>query len=118
MLSLRSGFIGRDGRMPGLSVRGTWRGLPQSEHARLTRHDFSGPHPAGLVGTHVHFLMGASLERIAWTVGYQDVIAIGRLVSRRCAVHGQSDIVSGALGQPATLDLEPSRRGFAGAGCG
>ena len=53
--------------------------VPQSQHARLARHDFSGPHPAGLAGTHVHFLMGASLERIAWTVGYQDVIAIGRL---------------------------------------
>ena len=34
---------------------------------------------AGLAGTHVHFLMGASLQRIAWTIGYQDVIAVGRL---------------------------------------
>lgn len=53
--------------------------IPQSGHERITRHDFAGPHPAGLAGTHVHFLMGASLARIAWTIGYQDVIAVGRL---------------------------------------
>ena len=53
--------------------------MPQAAHERISRHDFSGPHPAGLAGTHVHFLMGASAERIAWTVGYQDVIAVGRL---------------------------------------
>ena len=53
--------------------------IPQNAHERLSRHDFAGPHPAGLAGTHVHFLMGASLSRVAWTIGYQDVIAIGRL---------------------------------------
>ena len=53
--------------------------MPQAAHERISRHDFSGPHPTGLAGTHVHFLMGASAERIAWTVGYQDVIAVGRL---------------------------------------
>lgn len=53
--------------------------IPQGGHERITRHDFGGPHPAGLAGTHVHFLMGASLSRIAWTIGYQDVIAVGRL---------------------------------------
>ena len=53
--------------------------MPQATHERISRHDFSGPHPAGLAGTHVHFLMGASTERIAWTIGYQDVIAVGRL---------------------------------------
>ncbi len=53
--------------------------MPQAAHQRISRHDFAGPHPAGLAGTHVHFLMGASLERIAWTIGYQDVIAVGRL---------------------------------------
>ncbi len=53
--------------------------MPQSAHERISRYDFAGPHPAGLAGTHVHFLMGASAERIAWTIGYQDVIAVGRL---------------------------------------
>ena len=53
--------------------------VPQASHEHISRHDFSGPHPAGLAGTHVHFLMGASAEKIAWTIGYQDVIAVGRL---------------------------------------
>ena len=40
---------------------------------------FDGPHPAGLAGTHIHFLEGASASKVVWQVGYQDVIAIGRL---------------------------------------
>ena len=53
--------------------------IPEAGHERVSRHDFAGPHPAGLPGTHVHFLMGVSSQRIAWTIGYQDVIAVGRL---------------------------------------
>ncbi|HCS27062.1 MAG TPA: NADH:ubiquinone reductase (Na(+)-transporting) subunit A [Spongiibacteraceae bacterium] len=41
--------------------------------------EFAGPHPAGLPGTHVHFLAGASSRRSVWTINYQDVIAIGKL---------------------------------------
>lgn len=40
---------------------------------------FAGPHPAGLVGTHVHFLAPVGVTRTVWHLGYQDVIAIGRL---------------------------------------
>jgi Na+-transporting NADH:ubiquinone oxidoreductase subunit A len=53
--------------------------IPLASNDRLERVDFEGPHPAGLVGTHIHFLLGASLSKLAWHVGYQDVIAIGRL---------------------------------------
>ncbi|MEP3048193.1 MAG: Na(+)-translocating NADH-quinone reductase subunit A [Roseibium sp.] len=41
---------------------------------------FSGPHPAGLAGTHMHFLDAPSAAKTVWTIGYQDVIAIGRLL--------------------------------------
>ena len=44
-----------------------------------TTEEFAGPHPAGLSGTHVHFLHPVSESRTVWTVGYQDVIAIGHL---------------------------------------
>jgi len=39
---------------------------------------FSGPHPAGLVGTHIHFLdpVGPG-GRVVWYLNYQDVLAIG-----------------------------------------
>lgn len=41
---------------------------------------FSGPHPAGLAGTHMHFLEPPTAAKTVWTIGYQDVIAIGRLL--------------------------------------
>ncbi|MEM9014911.1 MAG: Na(+)-translocating NADH-quinone reductase subunit A [Pseudomonadota bacterium] len=41
---------------------------------------FSGPHPAGLSGTHMHFLLPPTAERTVWTIGYQDAIAIGQLM--------------------------------------
>ncbi len=41
--------------------------------------EFGGPHPAGLVGTHMHFLKPANAANVNWHVNYQDVIAIGRL---------------------------------------
>ncbi|MEM8551315.1 MAG: Na(+)-translocating NADH-quinone reductase subunit A [Pseudomonadota bacterium] len=41
---------------------------------------FSGPHPAGLAGTHMHFLEPPSATKVVWSIGYQDVIAIGRLM--------------------------------------
>lgn len=40
---------------------------------------FEGPHPAGLVGTHIHFLHPVSAERMVWHINYQDVIALGHL---------------------------------------
>ncbi len=48
---------------------------------------FSGPHPAGLVGTHIHYLDPVAAGKTVWHLGYQDVIAIGRLfVTGRLAV--------------------------------
>ncbi len=45
---------------------------------RLELATFDGPHPAGLVGTHIHHLLPVSRQRRVWYVGYQDVLAIGR----------------------------------------
>lgn len=42
---------------------------------------FAGPHPAGLAGTHIHFLHALNPEQPVWTIGYQDVIVIGRLLT-------------------------------------
>lgn len=41
--------------------------------------EFVGPHPAGLVGTHMLRLAPASAGREVWHIGYQDVVAIGEL---------------------------------------
>ena len=40
---------------------------------------FDGPHPAGLVGTHIHNLMPVGPNRTVWSINYQDVVAIGAL---------------------------------------
>jgi len=39
---------------------------------------FAGPHPAGLPGTHIHFLEPVGASRKVWHIGYQDVMAAGR----------------------------------------
>ncbi len=43
-------------------------------------HHFAGPHPAGLAGTHIHHLHPVTQQSQVWSVGYQDVVAIGKLV--------------------------------------
>ncbi|HKI75387.1 MAG TPA: Na(+)-translocating NADH-quinone reductase subunit A [Pseudomonadales bacterium] len=53
--------------------------IPQSANTRVKSEAFSGPHPAGLVGTHIHFLMPVSQQRAVWHLGYQNLIAIGQL---------------------------------------
>ncbi|MEM8914893.1 MAG: Na(+)-translocating NADH-quinone reductase subunit A [Pseudomonadota bacterium] len=41
---------------------------------------FGGPHPSGLAGTHMHFLEPPDAAKTVWTIGYQDVIMVGRLL--------------------------------------
>ena len=53
--------------------------VPVGKAANIESAEFAGPHPAGLPGTHIHFLEGVNASKIVWQVGYQDVIAIGRL---------------------------------------
>ncbi|WP_421851085.1 Na(+)-translocating NADH-quinone reductase subunit A [Marinomonas sp.] len=45
----------------------------------VTVEEFSGVHPAGLAGTHIHFLDPVSDKKTVWSINYQDVVAIGKL---------------------------------------
>ncbi len=54
--------------------------IPLAEGDSIVGERFAGPHPAGLAGTHVHCLHPVSSQRVVWTIGYQDVIALGRLL--------------------------------------
>jgi Na+-transporting NADH:ubiquinone oxidoreductase subunit A len=56
-----------DAEVPGAGVSG------------VQVESFSGPHPAGLVGTHIHFLDPVGPSKTVWYIGYQDVCAIGAL---------------------------------------
>lgn len=52
---------------------------PRVDVPRVVHEEFAGPHPAGLAGTHIHFLDPVSENKTVWSIGYQDVAAIGRL---------------------------------------
>lgn len=53
--------------------------LPVSDSAKVTVADFEGAHPAGLVGTHIHFLDPVGANKTVWHLDYQAVMAIGAL---------------------------------------
>ncbi|MDW6001660.1 Na(+)-translocating NADH-quinone reductase subunit A [Vibrio mangrovi] len=55
------------------------KSLPRSSQSNVEEHVFEGPHPAGLPGTHMHFLYPVDINHVAWSINYQDVIAIGQL---------------------------------------
>lgn len=53
--------------------------VPGDEVDGVREISFSGPHPAGLPGTHIHYVDPVSVNKTVWTIGYQDVIAVGAL---------------------------------------
>ncbi len=55
--------------------------IPGSDLQCVEVAEFDGPHPAGLVGTHIHLLHPASDRRVVWHIGYQDVAAVGHLLT-------------------------------------
>jgi Na+-transporting NADH:ubiquinone oxidoreductase subunit A len=54
-------------------------GIACPDGQQFKHAEFSGPHPAGLAGTHIHLLEPVSEQKTVWSIGYQDVIAIGEL---------------------------------------
>ncbi len=68
--------------------------LPSIE--RVKHAVFEGAHPAGLVGTHIHFLDPVSESKSVWYLHYQDVVAIGALF-RTGRIHSERVI---SLGGP------------------
>ncbi|MCF2859077.1 Na(+)-translocating NADH-quinone reductase subunit A [Pseudoalteromonas sp. SMS1] len=53
--------------------------VPSSSLSQVEVHEFAGVHPAGLVGTHIHNLDAVGADKQVWHLGYQDVIAFGKL---------------------------------------
>jgi len=62
-------FVCLDGEAPAPSIVG----------AGIRVERFEGLHPAGLVGTHIHYLEPVHAQKTVWHLHYQDVIAIGHL---------------------------------------
>lgn len=79
--------------------KGTTAALPGEDIPGVATEAFVGPHPAGLAGTHIHFLDPVGAKKTVWSIGYQDVIAIGKLFTS--GTLWSERIV--ALGGPAAL---------------
>ena len=54
----------------------------------ISYNKFEGPHPAGLVGTHIHFLHPVGQNKSVWSISWQEVISIGYLLQNN---HLRSD---------------------------
>ena len=53
--------------------------IATGSNSSVVTAEFSGPHPAGLPGTHIHFLDPVNANKFVWHLDYQAVIAIGAL---------------------------------------
>ena len=53
--------------------------IPGEKTNGVTTESFAGPHPAGLAGTHIHYLDPVSATKTVWSIGYQEVVAIAKL---------------------------------------
>ncbi|MFP6578517.1 MAG: Na(+)-translocating NADH-quinone reductase subunit A [Myxococcota bacterium] len=63
--------------------------------------EFSGPHPAGTPGLHIHTLAPASRKRSVWYLGAQEVAAVGALFRTGQLPVGRSIALSGpSMKQP------------------
>ena len=51
--------------------------------SNVTYKQFKGPHPAGLVGSHIHFLHPVGQNRSVWNISWQEVISIGYLLKNK-----------------------------------
>ena len=72
--------------------------IPGGDLPGVKEAEFSGPHPAGLAGTHIHFLHPVRAADEVWTISYSDVIAIGRLM---LTGHLDPDVVIALCGPAA-----------------
>jgi Na+-transporting NADH:ubiquinone oxidoreductase subunit A len=53
--------------------------IPQPEVESLSVIEFSGPHPAGNAGTHIHCIDPAGRNKQVWYINAQDVVDVGIL---------------------------------------
>ena len=53
--------------------------LVTSDNSSIKTAVFDGPHPAGIPGTHIHYIDPVNTNKSVWHLNYQDVIAFGKL---------------------------------------
>jgi Na+-transporting NADH:ubiquinone oxidoreductase subunit A len=78
--------------------------LPMPNLKSMVAAHFSGPHPAGLPGTHIHFLDPVGERKTVWYLNYQDVLAMGELFTTgRLPVDRVIALAGPHLAQPRLL---------------
>ncbi|MBK9733985.1 MAG: Na(+)-translocating NADH-quinone reductase subunit A [Saprospiraceae bacterium] len=64
----------------GLDARGAGKAAAGFVQAKnVEKHWFSGPHPAGNVGVHIHHVAPIKTGDKVWTLGVQEVVTIGQM---------------------------------------
>ena len=56
--------------------------IPDIQLHNLSLQEFSGVHPKGLVGTHIHFIDPVNRLKKVWYIDAQDVISVGHLFTK------------------------------------
>lgn len=70
----------------------------------INYHQFCGPHPAGLVSTHISAIDPVNINKVAWAVGYQDIISIGHLIStHNIRTHKTISLSGPAVNEPSLI---------------
>lgn len=78
--------------------------IPGEELDGIEVTTFRGPHPAGLVGTHIHILDPVGPHKTVWHLNYQDVAAIGKLfLTGRLPLERVISLAGPAVKQPRLL---------------
>lgn len=82
--------------------------VPRELELKVRRAQFGGPHPAGLPGTHIGQLAPLAPGRAAWHIDYQDVAAMGQLLSTgRLPLTRQIGVAGPAMGQTGLVQAPP-----------
>ena len=69
-------------------------------------HQFKGPHPAGLTGTHISKIHPVNLNNSVWSINYQDVMAIGYLkINQKIRTHKIISLGGPSVFEPSLLNV-------------
>ena len=75
--------------------------LPFPENGKIEPVQFTGPHPAGNPGTHIHLLDPVGKDREVWHINAQDTAAIGVLITTgRIDVHRIISLAGPSVNKP------------------
>ncbi len=73
----------------------------------INYHQFTGPHPSGLTGTHINYIQPVSLKNKAWTIGYQEVISLGYLLNNgTLKTHKYISLGGPSVSKPSLLNVQ------------